>query len=71
MIWLKSRITTAILALTLCLALFTLALVINDAQAVQAEIAHPAVTTEDVVYLPLTDAPPVRDITQQKFAPLR
>ena len=70
MIWLKSKITTGLLALTLCLALFTLALVMNDAQTAQAEIAHPSITTEDVVYLQLTDAPPVRDITQQAFAPL-
>ena len=70
MIWLKSKITTGLLALTLCLALFTLALVMNDTQTAQAEIAHPSVTTENVVYLSLTDTPPVRDITQQSFAPL-
>ena len=46
-------------------------LVVSDAQPVQAESAgQPVVMTtiDNTYYLPLTDAPPQRDITQQQFA---
>ena len=70
---LKSIITSSILTLVLCLAILTTALVINDAQAVQANASEqPAVTTIDgSTYLQLTDAPPQRNIVAQRFAPLQ
>ena len=73
MIRVKSIITSSILTLVLCLAILTTALVMNDAQAVQANASdQPVVTTIDGnTYLQLTDAPPVRNIEQQRFAPLQ
>lgn len=69
---LKSIITSSILTLVLCLAILTTALVIDDAQAVQANASQPVVTTIDGSnYLLLTDAPPQRDIVLQRFAPLQ
>ena len=69
---LKSIVTSAIVTLVLCLAILTTALVINDAQAVQANASQPVITTVDGSnYLQLTDAPPQRDIVLQRFAPLQ
>lgn len=63
----RTTITNSVLTLILCLLIMATVLVVNDAQTVQAETA---VQTNDVVYLQLTDAPPVRDISQQRMAPL-
>ena len=70
---LKSIITSSILTLVLCLAILTTALVMNDAQAVQANASdQPVVTNLDgSIYLQLTDAPPQRDIALQQFASLQ
>ena len=73
MIQLKTVLTSGLITLLLCLIIVGMALAMSNAQPVQAEaINQPLVmkTTNDIYYLPLTDTPPLRDITQQQFAPL-
>jgi hypothetical protein len=66
----KSIITNSLLTLILVLSILASVLVINNNQAAAAN--QPAsVETNQTVYLQLTDAPPLRDITQQQFAPLK
>jgi hypothetical protein len=61
-----------LLTLSLVLAMLMMVLVMNNTQLAQANAAdEPVVTTEETYYLPLTDAPPQRDISQQRFAPLQ
>ena len=65
----KSIITNSLLTLVLVLSIMASVLVANNNQV---EAANQPVVNEssEVVYLPLTDAPPFRDISQQQFAPL-
>ena len=66
---LKSIITNALLTLVLVLSVMASVLVANNAQAEAAD--QPVVNeTEQMVYISLTDAPPQRDITQQRLAPI-
>lgn len=67
----RSILTTSLLTLALVLTVAATALVLNDAQAVQADASSQIFNENQVVYLQLTDAPPVRDITLQRFAPLQ
>jgi len=67
----KAVLTGGLITLLLCLVIVGVVLVVSDAQPVQAESAgQPVVMTtiDNTYYLPLTDAPPQRDITQQQFA---
>lgn len=73
MIKLKSILISGFLTFTISLVILAAALVIADMQTVQADfVDQPVVATVDPepYYLPLTDAPPQRDITIQRFAPL-
>jgi hypothetical protein len=67
----KSIITNTVLALTMCLLIMATAFLINDAQAVQADASEQINASNQVVYLQLNDAPPVRDIAIQRIAPLQ
>ena len=70
---LKAILTSGLISLLLGLIILGMVLGVNDTQPVQAgSVEQPVVATtnDDVYYLPLTDAPPRRDITQQQFAPL-
>ena len=70
---LKSALTSAILTLIVCLTIITVMLVVTNMQAVQADAVRQdalTATSDPTYYLPLTDAPPQRDITGQRFAPL-
>jgi len=71
MIRLKAMLTSGLITLVLCLAIVSLTLVMSDSPPVQAGAAdQPAVAAEDnTYYLPLTDAPPQRNLAQQQFAP--
>jgi hypothetical protein len=70
----RSILTGSLITLMLGLALTVMVLVTRDLESVQADInAQPIIITvenDDVEYAPLTDAPPQRDITTQRFAPL-
>lgn len=73
MIRIKAVLTGSLITLLLCFAIFGIVLVMSDAQPVQAESADQPVvmtTVDNTYYLPLTDAPPQRNIAQQQFAPL-
>ena len=73
MIQLRTVLTGGLITLLLVLAIFGMVLVISDAQPVQAETAGQQIVmtdTDNIYYLPLTDAPPLRDLSQQQFAPL-
>jgi hypothetical protein len=73
MLKLKSILISGFLTLTVSLLILAAVLVVTDMQAVQADLVdQPVVTAVDaeIYYLPLTDAPPQRDITGQRFAPL-
>jgi hypothetical protein len=64
---LRTALTNGILTLVLVLSVTATVLVVNFSQADAAD--QPAsIETEQVTYLPLTDAPPIRDITQQQFS---
>jgi hypothetical protein len=64
----KTALTNAILTLVLVLSIMATVMVVNFSQADAAD--QPAtIETEQVTYLLLTDAPPVRDITQQQLSP--
>ena len=66
---LRSTITNALLTLVLVLSVMASVLVASNVQADAAD--QPVVNeTEQMVYIPLTDAPPQRDITQQRLAPI-
>ncbi|GAB4430436.1 MAG: hypothetical protein Kow0031_11310 [Anaerolineae bacterium] len=66
----KSIITNSLLTLVLVLSILASVLVVNSSQ-VEAANQPTNVDRAEVVYLQLTDAPPLRDISQQQFAPLR
>jgi hypothetical protein len=73
MLKLKSILISGFLTLIVALTILAAALVLTDMQAVQADLVdQPIVATveTELYYLPLTDAPPQRDITTQRFAPL-
>jgi hypothetical protein len=62
----------ALITLAFCL-IITLTVMVSEIQPVRADLViQPGVTIvdENVEYLRLTDAPPQRDITAQRFAPL-
>ncbi|MCG3209184.1 MAG: hypothetical protein FOGNACKC_02803 [Anaerolineae bacterium] len=62
----RSIVINSILSVVLFLLIMASVLVINDAHAVQADAA----AVDQVVYLQLDNAPPVRDLAQQRLAPL-
>jgi hypothetical protein len=68
----RAMLTSALITLTVSLVILTAILVITDMQAVQADTANQPIITNaaNTYYLPLTDTPPQRDITTQRFAPL-
>lgn len=69
----RAILTGSLLTLMLGLALTMMVLVTSELQSVQADVSSgPIVITVDHSdqYLPLRDAPPRRDITGQRFAPL-
>ena len=65
----KSIITNSLLTLILVLSIMASVLMANSSQ-VEASNQPVINAASDIVYLPLTDAPPFRDISQQQFAPL-
>ncbi|HMQ51250.1 MAG TPA: hypothetical protein PKE64_12425 [Anaerolineae bacterium] len=65
----KSLVASGLLTLTLVFVMTAMALVMSDMQSVSVDAAEPVVNTEQVEYLPLTDAVPQRDIATQQFAP--
>ena len=69
---LKKIFTSGLVILALYLAVILTALVALEMRPVRADmVSQTAVTTIDnTEYLRLTDAPPVRDITGQRIAPL-
>ena len=69
---LKWMLNGALFTLLFCLVVTLTILVMSEMQAVRADVVvQPAVTvTEITEYARLTDAPPQRDITAQRFAPL-
>ena len=67
---LKLMLKGALVTLIFCLAVTLTALVVSELQTVRADMAQPAITTETIEYAPLQDAPPQRDITAQRLAPL-
>ncbi len=70
---LKATLTSGLITLAVCLAIFGMVLVTTNTQPVQAgAVDQLAINTieDDTYYLPLTNAPPQRDITQQQLAPL-
>jgi hypothetical protein len=62
----------ALFTLLFCLVVTLTILVMSEMQAVRADaVVQPAVTVnENIEYARLTDTPPQRDITAQRFAPL-
>lgn len=66
----KSIVTNSLLTLILVLSILASVLVVNNNQ-VEAANQPNSFNTSETVYLQLTDAPPLRDITQQQFAPLK
>ena len=69
---LKWMLNGALFTLLFCLVVTLTILVMSEMQAVRADVVvQPAVTiNENIEYAKLTDAPPQRDITAQRFAPL-
>ena len=69
---LKWMLNGALFTLLFCLVVTLTILVMSEMQAVRADVVvQPAVTVNDnIEYARLTDAPPQRDITAQRFAPL-
>jgi len=63
----------SLMIVALSLTVTVAALGLRQLEPVQADTPNePVVTTqEQVYYLPLTDAQPWRDVTQQRFAPPR
>ena len=69
---LKSMLTGGLVTLTLCLILVAVVLTVSNVQSVQADMSSqpgPTIVDEQIHYLPLTDAPPQRNIASQRFAP--
>jgi len=68
---LKWMLNGALFTLLFCLVVTLTILVMSEMQAVRADVViQPAITVENTEYARLTDAPPQRDITAQRFAPL-
>ncbi len=67
---LKWMLNGGLVTLIFCLAVTLTILVMSEIQTVRADVVQPAVTTNTVEYTRLTDAPPQRDLTTQRFAPL-
>jgi len=63
----------SLMVVTLYLAVTVTILGVRQLEPVQADVPNQPVVTgqEELYYLPLTDAPTPRDITQQVFAPPR
>ncbi len=69
---LKLILTGGLLTSMLGLAIAMTVLVVSEIQPVQADIpiqTQMAIVENNIKYMPLTDAPPQRDITAQRFAP--
>ena len=70
---LKWMLNGALVTFAFSLVIFLTILVVSELQMVRADVVvrleAPAVT-EQVEFLPLTNARPVRDVTAQRFAPL-
>lgn len=70
----RSIVIGSLVTLMLGLALTVIILVASDLDSAEADVSGQPiiVTVEDsaVDYAPLTDAPPRRNITTQRFAPL-
>ncbi len=69
---LRLILTGGLLTSMLGLAIAMTVLVISEIQPVQADIpiqAQMTIVENNIEYIPLTDAPPQRDITAQRFAP--
>ena len=68
---LKWMLNGALFTLLFCLVVTLTILVMSEMQTVRADVVvQPAVTNENIEYARLIDAPPQRDITAQRFAPL-
>jgi hypothetical protein len=70
---LKLMLKGALLTLAFGLVITLTGLTINELQPVQADLTiqlAPATLDESIEYVQLTDAPPQRDITLQRLAPL-
>jgi hypothetical protein len=70
---LKSALTGGFLTLIVCLMIMAVLLAMTGTRAIQAEAAAQSAipaAQESSYYAPLTDAPPQRDITTQRLAPL-
>jgi hypothetical protein len=69
---LKATFTGGLFILILYAVVILTILIITEMQPVQADVSNQPIvtTTGDVQYLRLTDAPPQRDITKQRLAPL-
>ncbi len=69
---LKLILTGGLLTSMLGLAIAMTVLVVSEIQPVQADIpiqAQITIAENNIEYIPLTDAPPQRDITVQSLAP--
>jgi hypothetical protein len=67
---LKWMLNGALFTLLFVLMVTFTILVMSEMQEVQADVVQPAALNEQVEYARLADAPPVRDLTAQRFAPL-
>ncbi len=69
---LKLILTGGLLTSMLGLAIAMTVLVVSEIQPVQADIpiqAQMTIVENNIEYMPLTDAPPQRDIAAQRLAP--
>ncbi len=65
---LKAMITSGLITLVVCLTILGTVLAMTDTQPVQADNQLAVVSVEDeIIYLPLTDAPPQRDLALQEI----
>ena len=70
---LSKLFTNDLFILVLYLVVILVIVTINEMGSARADVNNvnqPTVITTDVEYLRLSDAPPDRDITKQRFAPL-
>lgn len=69
----RAALTSGLFVLALFLVVILTILITSEMEPVWADgLRQPVVTTvnDDLQYLRLKDAPPQRDITKQRFAPL-
>lgn len=70
---LKLMLNGALFTLVFCLIVTLTALVMSEMQPVRADLTvqlAPAMATEKIEYVQLTDARPQRGLSEQRFAPL-